>query len=161
MPSHRSGLSDINDPMDDRIKVLHLDLEVAGVEDLLRKQVQSLHQGGYLPQVDEPLRLLMEREAVHSTAMGDGVAFPHARWSGCAKPVVGVSRLRREIAFGDPVMGPVDMVFLILGPEEDPSQHVRLLSRLAKLVQKQETMDKLRNATGEVDFLNHIQSSLF
>jgi mannitol/fructose-specific phosphotransferase system IIA component (Ntr-type) len=148
-------------PMRDRIKLVQLDLEVAGVEELLRLQVQSLHREGFLSQVEEPLRLLMEREAVHSTAMGRGVAFPHARWDGCTEPVVGVSRLCREIPFGDPLMGPVDMVFLIMGPEEDPSRHVRILGHLAKLVQQQETMDKLRNATSEVDFLNHLQSGLF
>ena len=148
-------------PMRDRIKLVHLDLEVTSVEELLRTQVQSLHQGGFLSQVDEPLRLLMEREDVHSTAMGNGVAFPHARWDGCAEPVVGVSRLRRSIPFGDPVMGPVDMVFLILGPEADPSRHVRILGRLAKLVQQQEIMDQLRNATDEGAFRNHIESGLF
>jgi mannitol/fructose-specific phosphotransferase system IIA component (Ntr-type) len=146
--------------MRDRIKAVHLDLEVTGVEKLLRTQVEALYQGGFLSQVDEPLRLLLEREAVHSTAMGGGVAFPHARWDGCAETVIGVARLRRKIPFGDPVMGPVDMVFLILGPENDPSRHVRILGRLAKLVQRQEIMDLLRNATDEVEFLNHLQSGL-
>jgi mannitol/fructose-specific phosphotransferase system IIA component (Ntr-type) len=148
-------------PMRERIKLVQLDLEVIGMEELLRKQVQSLHQEGFLSQVEEPLRLLMEREAVHSTAMGHGVAFPHARWTGCPEPVVGVARLRRKIPFGDPVMGPVDLVFLIMGPEQDPSRHVRILGRLAKLVQQQETMDNLRNAASEVEFLNHLQSDLF
>jgi mannitol/fructose-specific phosphotransferase system IIA component (Ntr-type) len=147
--------------MRDRIKLVQLDLKVTGVEDLLQKQVQSLHQGGFLSQVEEPLRLLMEREEVHSTAMGEGVAFPHARWGGCAEPVVGISRLQRSIQFGDPVMGPVDMVFLILGPEQDPSRHIHILGRLAKLVQQQETMDKLRNATDEGEFLNHLQAAVF
>ncbi|MBD3869076.1 MAG: PTS sugar transporter subunit IIA [Acidobacteria bacterium] len=147
--------------MRDRIKMVHLDLEVTNVEELLQQQVQSLHQAGFLSEVEEPLRLLMEREAVHSTAMGSGAAFPHARWEGCTEPVIGVSRLCPSIPFGDPVMGPVDLVFLILGPEEDPSRHVRLLGRLAKLVQQQETMGKLRKATDEVEFLTHLKSALF
>ncbi len=146
--------------MCDRIKSVHLDLEVTGVEKLLRTQVETLHRGGFLSEVDEPLRLLLEREAVHSTSMGGGVAFPHARWDGCAETVIAIARLSSKIPFGDPVMGPVDMVFLILGPENDPSRHVRILGRFAKLVQRQETMDLLRNATDEVDFLNHLQSGL-
>ena len=146
--------------MIDQIKLVQLDLEVGSVEEALRAQVQSLHRSGCLSQVDEPLRLLMEREAVHSTAMGSGAAFPHARWEGCTEPVIGVSRLSRPIAFGDPVMGPVDLVFLILGPEQDPSRHVRILGRLAKLVLQQETMDKLRNATDEGAFLGHLRSAL-
>ncbi len=147
-------------PMRHRIKAVHLGLEVAGVENLLRTQVEALHQAGFLPQVDEPLRLLLEREAVHSTSVGGGVAFPHARWDGCSETIIGVARLHREIPFGDPVMGKVDMVFLLLGPEDDPSRHVRILGRLAKLVQRQETMGLLRNATNEVDFLKHLQSGL-
>ena len=146
--------------MRDRVKLIQLDLQVGGVEELLQKQVSSLHQAGHLSQVEEPLRLLMERETVHSTAMGGGVAFPHARWTGCSEPVVAVSRLCREISFGDPATAPVDMVFLILGPEEDPSRHVHILGRLAKLVQQQETMDKLRNATDEGAFLSHLRSAL-
>ena len=147
--------------MHDRIKSVHLDLEVTGVEQLLRQQVQSLHNGGHLSQVDEPLRLLMEREAVHSTAMGGGVAFPHARWDGCLEPMVVVSRLRDRISFGGAGTVPVDLVFLILGPEGDPSRHVSILGRLAKLVQNQETMVKLRKATDEVSFLNHLRNGLF
>jgi mannitol/fructose-specific phosphotransferase system IIA component (Ntr-type) len=147
--------------MHHRIKAVQLDLEVSGVEELLRTQVEALHRSGLLSAVDEPLRLLLEREAVHSTAFGNGTAFPHARWDGCDETVIGVARLRREIPFGDPVMGPVDMVFLLLGPENDPSGHVRLLGRLAKLVQRDETMDLLRKVTNEVDFLDHIRSQSF
>ena len=140
--------------------MVHLDLEVTNVEELLQQQVQSLHQAGFLSEVEEPLRLLMEREAVHSTAMGSGAAFPHARWEGCTEPVVAVSRLSSPISFGESETNPVDVVFMILAPEADPSRHVRILGRLAKLVQRQEIMDKLRNATDEGAFLSHLHSAL-
>ena len=145
----------------DLVHIIHLDLEADGVEATLRFQVQALHQAGHITEVEEPLRLLMEREEVHSTAMGGGVAFPHARWGECRNLVVAVARMKQEIDFGASDGGPVDMVFLLLGPEDDPGGHVRMLGKLARLVGRKEAMTGLREARDEAGFRESLESELF
>jgi PTS system nitrogen regulatory IIA component len=147
--------------MRDLVHIVHLDLEANGVEATLRSQVQALHEAGHITEVEEPLRLLMEREEVHSTAMGGGVAFPHARWGECTKLVVAVARMRQEIDFGASGGGPVDMVFLLLGPEDDPGGHVKMLGKLARLVGRKDAMTGLRAASDEAGFRNCLESVLF
>ncbi len=147
--------------MRDLVHIVHLDLETDGVESTLRCQVQALHEAGHIAEVEEPLRLLMEREGVHSTALGGGVAFPHARWGECTKLVVAVARMKREIDFGASDGTPVDLVFMLLGPDDDPSRHVRVLGRLARLVGQKEAMSGLREACDEAGFRESLESALF
>ncbi len=146
--------------MKDLSYIVHLDLEADGVEPVLQAQVQALHRAGHIEEVQTPLRLLKEREAVHSTAMGSGAAFPHARWDGCPKPVASIARLKGEIDFGAPELGPVDIVFLLLGPEDNPSGHVRILGKFASLVRNQEAMAALRRARDEADFRDKLDAGL-
>jgi nitrogen PTS system EIIA component len=91
------------------------------------------HTGGPL---DEVLRAIEERESVLSTGIGFGVAIPHAR---CAvvpelTMVGGVSEA--PVPF-DAIDGePVRLFFLIVGPESSAGLHVKLLSRIARLVRR-------------------------
>ena len=94
-----------------------------------------------------------EREAVMSTGIGFGVAIPHGRASsvGALGMVCGVSPV--PIGF-DAVDGdPVRLVFLIVGPESAAGQHVKVLSRIARLVRREPVRDALIAAAGPAEFL--------
>ena len=70
------------------------------------------------------LDLLLARERLGSTGVGGGVAIPHARLEGLAKPSGLFARLREPIEF-DAVDGqPVDLIFLLLAPETEGSDHL-------------------------------------
>jgi PTS system nitrogen regulatory IIA component len=91
----------------------------------------------------------MAREEVSSTAMGRGIALPHARCSACDELIVCAVRLERAMEFDAPDGDPVDLVFLILGPEEPPGEHVALLGKIARLVSLPGALDALRRAPDE------------
>lgn len=82
-------------------------------------------------------RLLGEvraREALASTGIGEGVAVPHALCEAVGETAMSVVRLERPIPF-DAIDGePVDLVFLMAGPRGDTGVHLRLLSKLARLL---------------------------
>jgi mannitol/fructose-specific phosphotransferase system IIA component (Ntr-type) len=84
----------------------------------------------------EVLGAVEEREAVLSTGIGFGVAIPHARSPAVAELslVCGVSP---EPVPYDSIDGePVRLFFLIVGPEASAGQHVKVLSRIARLVRR-------------------------
>lgn len=88
---------------------------------------------------------LMEREQLGTTAIGHGIAIPHAK--------VAIDRLRGYIArLENPVdfdavdQQPVDLVFLLLAPETATADHLKALSRLARLVRSDVTQKALRGA---------------
>lgn len=85
---------------------------------------------------DEVVRAVEERESVLSTGIGFGVAIPHARSSAVNQLAV-VSGVSAEPVPYDSIDGePVRLFFLIVGPESSAGLHVKLLSRIARLVRR-------------------------
>ncbi len=123
-----------------------LGLEVADREALFRVLVGRLHASGLIGDDEEPYRRLVEREAMQTTAVGRGLAIPHARSLRCAYQRLAVARLAPPLDFDAPDRMPVDLVFLVLGPHEDPAGQVRLLGKIARLMQKGEAVGALRAA---------------
>jgi nitrogen PTS system EIIA component len=86
--------------------------------------------------LDEVLRAIEERESVLSTGVGFGVAIPHAR-SSAVRELAIVSGVSAEPVPYDSLDGePVRLFFLIVGPESSAGLHVKILSRIARLVRR-------------------------
>jgi PTS system nitrogen regulatory IIA component len=78
-------------------------------------------------------RALWRREQVGSTALGQGVAIPHARISGIARPLTIFMRPRFAVAFDAPDGKPVSNILVIMVPEDgDPEEHLQLLAAVAE-----------------------------
>lgn len=91
----------------------------------------------------EVLGAVEEREAVLSTGIGFGVAIPHARSSAVNELtlVCGVSPV--PVPYDSIDGEPVRLFFLIVGPEASAGQHVKILSRIARLVRRENLRQKL------------------
>jgi mannitol/fructose-specific phosphotransferase system IIA component (Ntr-type) len=82
------------------------------------------------------LRAVEERESVLSTGVGFGVAIPHAR-SSAVRELAIVGGVSAEPVPYDSIDGePVRLFFLIVGPESSAGLHVKILSRIARLVRR-------------------------
>jgi len=116
----------------------------AFIEDLVARVV------AVLPAVDgQELRdRLLEREAQQSTGIGGGLALPHAIVRGLEKTALAVGRCREGQDFAALDSEPVDLLFLLLSPEDARDEHLRLLARLARIVSPEEILAELRSAAG-------------
>ncbi|MDA8099409.1 MAG: HAD-IC family P-type ATPase [Nitrospiraceae bacterium] len=76
---------------------------------------------------------LLAREASGSTAMGRGVAFPHARVEGLAHPVALLALSKTGVDFNAPDGRPIHLFFLFLTPAEKTELHLQILSQSAAL----------------------------
>lgn len=78
-------------------------------------------------------RALWRREQVGSTALGQGVAIPHARIAGISGPLTLFMRTRHAVAFGAPDGKPVVNFLVIMVPENgDTDEHLQLLAAVAQ-----------------------------
>ncbi|MBB3231543.1 PTS IIA-like nitrogen regulatory protein PtsN [Halomonas stenophila] len=92
---------------------------------------------------------LIGRERLGSTGIGHGVAIPHARNPHCKAPIAGFLRLAEPVDF-DAVDGdPVDLVFVLLVPEEADDAHLALLGQVAGVMNDAETRSALRHAESQ------------
>lgn len=95
-----------------------------------------------------------ERENLGSTGYGGGTAFPHARIDGI-NGVVGVfARLSAPVEF-DAVDGkPVDLVFLLISPENSGADHLTALAMVSRVLKDADTCEKLRQARNKEEIFS-------
>ena len=90
---------------------------------------------------------MLERESLGSTAYGGGVAFPHARIEGARRVKAYFTKLSAPIDF-DSVDGEgVDLVFMLVSPENSGADHLEALATLSKAMHNKTMCSKLRKAT--------------
>ena len=90
------------------------------------------------------LEVLMQREKLGSTGVGNGVAIPHGKLPKLDKLSGLFARLDRPIDFEAMDGQPVDLVFLLLAPEGAGADHLKALARIARLLRDQDIAKKLR-----------------
>lgn len=95
---------------------------------------------------EEILEALQARERLGSTALGRGVALPHARLAGNDPPVMLFARLRRPIDYEARDDEPVDLVILVLWPEEAAEGFLPALSETCRALREPLALRKLRAA---------------
>ena len=95
---------------------------------------------------DEVFAHFIAREKLGSTGLGDGIAIPHCRIGNCSQPTGALLTLSEPIDFDSPDNQPVDLVFALLVPEDEPQQHLDTLAGLARLFSQAGFCEGLRNA---------------
>lgn len=80
------------------------------------------------------LERITERESLGSTGFGRGVAIPHARIGGLARPVAAFLRLEAPVAFDAADGMPVDLVFGLLSPEQAGAGHLHALAAISRMM---------------------------
>lgn len=86
---------------------------------------------------------LFSRERLGSTGLGQGIAIPHGRIRGLKKAAGAFIRLSTPVAFDAPDGKPVDMLFVLLVPEQANEHHLQLLSELAQMFSDSGFRDRL------------------
>lgn len=76
---------------------------------------------------------LFARERLGSTGLGQGVAIPHGRIKGLREAVAAFVRLHTSVPFDSPDGKPVNLLFVLLVPEQATEQHLQILSELAQM----------------------------
>jgi nitrogen PTS system EIIA component len=89
---------------------------------------------------------LQQRERLGSTGVGNGIAIPHGKLKGAAGLTGLFARLDQPIDFEAIDDQRVDLVFLLIAPETAGADHLKALSKVARALRSQETVDRVRQA---------------
>jgi len=87
---------------------------------------------------------ILQRERLGSTGVGNGIAIPHGKLPGIARITGVFARLEQPVEFEALDDQPVDLVFLLLAPEGAGADHLKALSRIARVLREGETVRKIR-----------------
>lgn len=109
------------------------DLEGTDVHDVLHRLAEHIGRHPDMPSVERIEEALEAREQKHSTAMGEGLAVPHATVEGLERPVLAVAVAREPIPFGPEEVDPVRVFLVLLSPPGHARVHIKLLARICRL----------------------------
>ena len=90
--------------------------------------------------------VLLERERLGSTGVGNGVAIPHGRMSGISQLHAVFARLSQRIHFESVDEQPVDLIFLLLAPKNAGADHLKALAKISRLLRNEGICEQLRGS---------------
>lgn len=112
---------------------------------VIARLADLLASGGRVGDARALERAALARESQSATGLPGGIAIPHCRSAAVKQPSIGFARLRPAVDFGAPD-GPADLVFLIAAPDGAGSDHMTLLSGLARALVRPDFVASLRAA---------------
>jgi PTS system nitrogen regulatory IIA component len=80
------------------------------------------------------VKVLIEREHLGSTGIGDGVAIPHGKLSSVEQPIVSFGRSKKGLDFDSMDGQPAYLFFLLLAPENSSGVHLQVLTKIARIL---------------------------
>ena len=104
---------------------------------------------------DEISKALLGRERLGSTGIGDGIAVPHARVKGLDRHFCLFVRLAKAVDFEAMDELPVDLVFMLLNPDNQPN-HLNILSGIARKMREEKVAQAVRTAISLADIYREL-----
>lgn len=92
------------------------------------------------------VRILLEREKLGTTGIGEGIAIPHGKVDVLKTPLLAFGRSKKGIDYEAIDKKPVHLFFLLVAPENSSSLHLHILARIAKLLKNSKFKKKLMEA---------------
>jgi mannitol/fructose-specific phosphotransferase system IIA component (Ntr-type) len=90
---------------------------------------------------------VIERETTMSTGVGKGIVLPHGKSPAATATVAALATMAHPIPFGAVDGQPVRVVFLLVGTPESKSEHIKILSRISRLLSRESFAEELLKAT--------------
>lgn len=119
------------------------DLRADGKEDAIRKLCVQMKEAGFFPQPEMILDAAMRREAIISTAVEHGIAFPHVRGIEGGGLTLALGACSKGFKFDEDAKRLTRLVFFIVIPTAASAFYLTLLSGLSETLQKKENREKL------------------
>jgi fructose PTS system EIIBC or EIIC component len=114
--------------------------------DVVNELVDLFKNDGRVKDLDEMRSAVHEREKIMSTGVGKGFAIPHAKTNSVTEIVAAFGKLDEPIDFQALDEQPVNLVFLLVGKENLVGPHIKLLSRISRMMNKDEFRESLSKA---------------
>ncbi|MDA3896764.1 MAG: PTS sugar transporter subunit IIA [Desulfobacteraceae bacterium] len=105
----------------------------------------------------ELVRVLIEREHLGSTGIGNGIGIPHGKLKNLSSLILGVGISRKGVNFDAMDKKPTHIFFLLLTPDNSTNLHLKLLARISKILKEESFKDKLLVSSDRNEVIRLIQ----
>jgi fructose-specific phosphotransferase system IIA component len=138
--------------------ILTEDMIVTGLEgeskdEIIDKMVDLVGSSPKVLDRDKVRKAIFDRERIMSTGVGNGFAIPHGKTDAVSDIVAGFAVTEHPIDYESLDEKPVRLVFLLVGKDNLVGPHIKLLSRISRLMNKEEFRRKLLEQPTPADIL--------
>ena len=106
---------------------------------------------------EELVKVLMERERLGSTGIGEGIGIPHGKFKGLESLILGFGRSQKGVDFDSMDGQPAYIFFLLITPENSTGLHLKLLARISRILKNDLFKEKLLLASGRDEIYSIIK----
>ncbi|HNS14365.1 MAG TPA: PTS sugar transporter subunit IIA [Syntrophorhabdaceae bacterium] len=116
-------------------------------KEIITELVEALANARLVKDVEPVVNVVMDREKLGSTGIGNGVAVPHGKLKNINNIMCAFGRSQNGVDFDAVDRAPVHIFFLVLAPEDSASLHLKVLSRITKILRDQSLRKKIIKLT--------------
>jgi nitrogen PTS system EIIA component len=132
------------------------DLKARNKQDALFELSSIFLQGHKICDHDAVVNVLLEREKLGSTGIGDGIAIPHGKHSDLEHLIVSFGRSKEGADFDAMDGKPVHLFFLLMAPENTTGQHLKVLAKISRMLKDSKFRGNLMEAKTKDDLFRII-----
>ena len=139
-------------------KAICADLKGTNKEEIIDELVGLLVSAGAIEKKNKTklVEILLQREALGSTAIGQGIAIPHGKSENVAKLTAGLGVSKKGIDFDSLDGEPAYIFFLLVAPVDSAGPHLKALARISRLLKDKYFRETLKNTKDEKSILKLI-----
>ncbi|OGW81927.1 MAG: hypothetical protein A3C47_03560 [Omnitrophica bacterium RIFCSPHIGHO2_02_FULL_51_18] len=138
-------------------KAVVANMKAVTKEAAIRELVDSLAKAEGIRNKEELIKVLMNRETLGSTGIGQGVGIPHGKTNTVKKLVAAFGICHQGINFDALDGEPVYLFFLLIAPEDSAGPHLKGLARISRLLKDKYFRESLKAMTDEKAILKLIK----
>ena len=138
-------------------EAITVELKAQGKQDVLEELCRHLADAKKLSDPAQMVQVLMEREALGSTGIGQGVAIPHGKTNAVAEQVAALGISRRGVDFEALDGEPVHIIFLLIAPTDAAGNHLKALAKISRLLKDKFFRQALRDSKSADEILKIIK----
>lgn len=130
------------------------DLESNDKESAINELINLFKNDSRVEDIEKVRQAVLEREKIMSTGVGKGFAIPHGKTDSVKEIIAAFGRKKDGIDYDALDGNPVNLIFLLVGKETMISAHIKLLSRVSRMMNKDDFRTRLLEAESAEDIMN-------
>lgn len=123
-------------------------------EDIINELINLYADDEKVVDIEKVRKAVVDREKIMSTGVGKGFAIPHAKTNDVNDIIAAFGKLKEPVNFDSLDKEPVNLVMLLVAKENQVGIHIKLLSRISRMINNEDFREALINAETESEILS-------
>ena len=137
--------------------VIIADLKGNKKEDVINELIDLLKSDSRVQDIEKVRAAVLDREKIMSTGVGKGFAIPHGKTNSISDIVAAFGKANNPVDYDALDNQPVHLIFLLVGKDNLVSKHIKLLSRISRMMNKDDFRNRLMEASTVEEILDIFQ----